>query len=131
MFWRYYDESIIKYIIWHFVFTSCIKDFFFWFLGVYLLTLKTEYLIFPESNCIILNCTYHNGNYERIRDTYIRWQKLIDGEFKDIAVFSPPGGLEPFITKDMQQYIQQSDISHSTKHLALRCDDNKGTSLWW
>lgn len=103
---------------------------FFGFLGVYLLTLKTKDVIFPESNSIILNCTYYKDNIEHIIDTHIRWQKLVGGEFKDIAVFSPPGGLEPFITKDMQQYIQQSDISHSTKHLALRCDDNKGTSLW-
>lgn len=138
MFWRYYDESIIKYIIWHFVFTSCIKDFFFWFLGVYLLTLKTEYLIFPESNCIILNCTYHNGNYERIRDTYIRWQKLIDGEFKDIAVFSPPGGLAPFIMKEMQDLYSNRTllIAPNTSLSAVmiikepRCGD-KGVYQCW
>lgn len=78
------------------------KTFFFGLIGVYLLTLKTEDVIFPESTSIILNCTYHKDNIEQIIDTHIRWQKLIDGEFKDIAVFSPPGGLESFITTDMQ-----------------------------
>lgn len=64
MFWRYYNESIIKYILLHFVFTTCILEFFSGLLGVYLLTLKTKDVIFPEINSIILNCTYHKGNIE-------------------------------------------------------------------
>lgn len=54
-----------------------------------------------ENNNIILNCTYEKDIKDHIGDNYIRWQKQIGGIFKDIAIFSPPGGLKPFIQKEM------------------------------
>lgn len=53
-----------------------------------------------EDNSIILNCTYHKDSMEKISDRDIRWQKRIEGEFQDLAVFSPPGGLEPFLKSE-------------------------------
>lgn len=53
-----------------------------------------------EDNSIILNCTYHKDSMEKISDRDIRWQKRIEGEFQDLAVFSPPGGIEPFLKSE-------------------------------
>lgn len=39
---------------------------------------------------------------DHISDGNIRWQKQIGGIFTDIALFSPPGGLKPFIGGDME-----------------------------
>lgn len=71
-------------------------------LGVYPLTLTTGDVIFQQSDSIILNCTYHADSTEYISDRDIRWQKQIGYEFKDIAIFSPPGRAGPFIVKEME-----------------------------
>lgn len=74
-----------------------------WFtLGVYPLTLKTGDVFFQESDSIILNCTYHTDSTIYISDGDIRWQKQIGYEFKDIAMFSPPGRVGPFIVTEME-----------------------------
>nr|XP_034316384.1 uncharacterized protein LOC117685911 [Crassostrea gigas]XP_034316385.1 uncharacterized protein LOC117685911 [Crassostrea gigas] len=65
------------------------------------LTLKTEDVVFEEGDNIILNCTYYKDIQEHILSGGIRWQKQIDDYFKDIALYSPPGGLYPFFAKEM------------------------------
>lgn len=74
-----------------------------WFsLGIYSFILKTEDVIFEVGDTIILNCTYDNDIQEKISDRDIRWQKQISDYFEDIALFSPPVGILPFIAKEMQ-----------------------------
>lgn len=64
-----------------------------------------------EDNNIILNCTYHEDAKEDIAKRNIRWQKQIVETFKDIAMFSPPGGPLPFIVKEMQPfYINRTEL---------------------
>lgn len=67
--------------------------------------LQTEDVVanLEEKNSIILNCTYQKDEKDFISDGNIKWQKQIGGIFRDIAIFSPPGGaLKPFIPRDMQ-----------------------------
>lgn len=66
--------------------------------------MKTEDVVFDlqKDNRIILNCTYNKDDTEDISDRAIKWQKQIDGTFKDVAFFSPPGGQAPFIQKEME-----------------------------
>lgn len=59
-------------------------------------------LILRNDSRIILNCTYNKNVTEDIFNRNIRWQKQIGDNFKDIAMFSPPGGLQPIIEKEMQ-----------------------------
>lgn len=66
--------------------------------------MKTEDVIFKEGDIIILNCTYHKNDIEYVSSRNIRWQKQTDNYFKDIAVFSPPGGPGPFIVWEMQSF---------------------------
>lgn len=75
--------------------------------------MKTEDVIYEEGDIIILNCTYHKNDNEYVSSSSIRWQKQTDDSFKNIALFSPPGSLKPFIAKDMQ-YI----YSNRTKLIA-------------
>lgn len=89
----FYDIMINIFIVW------TISSFS---LGVSSLILKTEDVIFEEGDTIILTCTYDKDRYEVILNREIRWQKQIGDYFKDIAVFSPPSGLMPFIIRDMQ-----------------------------
>lgn len=83
-----------------------------WFsLGISSLTLKTKDVIFEDGDSIILNCTYYKNNTEYISNRDIRWQKRIGNVFKDIAVFSPPGGQEPFITLEVLPfYINRTEL---------------------
>lgn len=68
------------------------------------LTVKTEDVVFDlqKDNRIILNCTYNKDDTEDISDRDIKWQKQIDGTFKDVAFFSPPGRRAPVIQKEME-----------------------------
>lgn len=82
-------------------------------LDVSSLTLQTEDVVvnLQENNSIVLNCTYHKDTNEHIPQGNIRWQKQIEGTFQDIAGFSHSGGLEPFISKDMQSlYKHRTDL---------------------
>lgn len=73
------------------------------FLDVSSLTLKTEKVVISEDDQnVILNCTYQNSTDERILDTNIRWRIMLKNKFKDVAIFSPPGGINPFIEKSME-----------------------------
>lgn len=77
------------------------------------MTLQTEDVIaiLKEDNRIILNCTYQEELKVEISNRDIRWRKLIGGELKNIAVFSPPGGQDPFIPKDMEPlYINRTEL---------------------
>lgn len=67
------------------------------------LTMHTEnvFSILQDAKRITLNCTYEEDSKETIIMN-IRWKKQFKDVFKDIAFFSPPGGLAPFITGDMQ-----------------------------
>lgn len=58
--------------------------------------------ILQEDKSIILNCTFHKDSNEEISNRDIRWQKKIGGIYKDIAMFSLPGGPPPIIVKEMQ-----------------------------
>lgn len=68
------------------------------------LTLKPEraVVISEDDQNVILNCTYQNSTDEKISDRYIRWKRMVKNEFKDVAIFSPPGGFDPFIEKTME-----------------------------
>lgn len=68
--------------------------------------MKTEDVIFQESDSIVLNCTYQKESWEILRDRDIIWQKKIDDAFEDVAVFSPPGGQEPYICMDMHLFYK-------------------------
>lgn len=73
--------------------------------------MKTEDVVFEEGDTIILNCTYDKDIQEEIPTRGIRWQKQIDEYFEDIALFSPPGGPEPFISKAMQSlYSNRAEL---------------------
>lgn len=88
-------------------------------LGVYPLTLTTGDVIFQQSDSVILNCTYHTDSTDYISDRDIRWQKQIGYEFKDIAVFSPPGGVGPFIVMEMEPlYINRIELIASNTLLS-------------
>lgn len=69
--------------------------------------------ILQDAKRIILNCTYENDSKESISNGGIRWRKQIKGTFKDLAIFSPPGGQTPFINRDMQPFY-----SNRTKLIA-------------
>lgn len=68
------------------------------------MTLQTKDVvtISQEDNSIVLNCTYHKESNEEISNRNIRWQKQIGDKFKDIAMFSLPGGPSPVVVKEMQ-----------------------------
>lgn len=68
------------------------------------LTVKTENVVFDlqKDNRIILNCTYDKDDTEDITGRDIKWQKKINGTFKDVALFSPPGLKDPFIKEEME-----------------------------
>lgn len=98
----FYDITINIFIVW------TISSFS---LGVSSLILKTEDVIFEEGDTIILTCTYDKDRYEVILNREIRWQKQIGDYFKDIAVFSHPSGLMPFIIRDMQSlYSNRTEL---------------------
>lgn len=65
--------------------------------------MKTEDVVIDlqDDNRITLNCTYYINSTGEISKRDIRWQKQINGTFQDVALFSPPGGPPPFITKDI------------------------------
>lgn len=68
------------------------------------LTLKTEkvVVISEDDQNVILNCTYQKSTDERILDSYIRWKRMEKNEFKDVAIFSPPGVAHPFLEKEIE-----------------------------
>lgn len=104
------------------------------------LTMKTEDVVInlQEDNRITLNCTYNKDNNEVIANRYIKWKKLIDGAFKDVAIFSPPGGPTPFIKKEMENLYKNRteligpNISFSAVMIIkdLLCTD-EGTYKCW
>lgn len=76
--------------------------FYFFFLDVYSLTIKTEdiVVISKEDEIITLNCTYHSNNSaEKISE--IRWRIRVKNVFKDVAIFYPSGLYEPFIAEEI------------------------------
>lgn len=102
--------------------------------------MKTEDVVInlQEDNRITLNCTYNKDNNEVIANRYIKWKKLIDGAFKDVAIFSPPGGPTPFIKKEMENLYKNRteligpNISFSAVMIIkdLLCTD-EGTYKCW
>lgn len=80
------------------------------------LTLKTEKVVILEDDQnVILNCTYQKSNDERILDTNIRWRIMLKNEFKDVAIFSPPGGADPFIEQTMEDlYKDRTELTAPT-----------------
>lgn len=104
------------------------------------LTMKTEDVVInlQEDNRITLNCTYNKDNTEVIANRYIKWKKLIDGAFKDVAIFSPPGGPAPFIKTEMENLYKNRteligpNISFSAVMIIkdLLCTD-EGTYKCW
>lgn len=81
--------------------------------------MQTIASILQNDNRIILNCTYNKEKEEDISKRNIKWQKQIGDEFIDIAVFSPPGGQEPFIEKEMQHsYNNRTELIAPNTSLA-------------
>nr|XP_022323875.1 nectin-1-like isoform X2 [Crassostrea virginica] len=81
--------------------------------GATSLTLKTEDVVvnLQDNTRVSLNCTFRNEKYEEIENRDIRWQKLIRDSFEDVAIFSPPGGKEPFITTEVENvYSNRTDL---------------------
>ena len=81
--------------------------------GTTSLTLKTEDVVvnLQENTSVSLNCTFRKENYEEIRDRDIRWQKHFGNSFKDVAIFSPPGRTEPFLSVDVENvYSNRTDL---------------------
>nr|XP_022321488.1 uncharacterized protein LOC111123461 [Crassostrea virginica] len=80
---------------------------------VSLLTLKTDDIglnLHLETE-IVLNCTYDMEINEDIGSRDIRWQKCIGNTFKDLAIFSPPGGQSPFIDREMESlYSKRTEL---------------------
>ena len=87
---------------------------------------------------ISLNCTFRNENNEEIRDRDIRWQKQIGNSFKDVTIFSPPGGKEPYIDYAVHNvYINRTDLVAPNNSLSaimtiinLICDDEGVYRCW-
>lgn len=80
------------------------------FLDVSSLTLITEdvVVISKEDKNIILNCTYEtNSTEEVIPDKNIRWRVKVKNIFKDVAIFSRPGGYQPYIASNMEDLYKQ------------------------
>ena len=77
------------------------------------MTLKTEDVVvnLQDNTRVSLNCTFRKETFEKIRDRDIRWQKLIRGSFEDVAIFSSPGGAEPFLAVDVEKiYRNRTDL---------------------
>nr|XP_022289537.1 nectin-1-like isoform X1 [Crassostrea virginica] len=82
------------------------------------LTLKTEDndLHLHEETELVLNCTYHKKSNEDIENRDIRWQKWIGNNFKDVALFSPPGGTKPYINGIMESlYNNRTELIAPTE----------------
>ena len=84
-----------------------------------------------DNTTVSLNCTFRKENNEEIRDRDIRWQKQIGNSFIDVAIFSPPGGKEPYIDSAVENvYINRTDLIAPNNSLSatmtiinLICDD--------
>lgn len=72
------------------------------------LTLDTEDVVIDlqEDNSFTLNCTYYNNSVIEILNRKIIWKKQINGTFEDLAIFSPPGGLQPYISNKMKNLYE-------------------------
>ncbi|XP_061181241.1 carcinoembryonic antigen-related cell adhesion molecule 8-like [Saccostrea echinata] len=83
---------------------------------VTLLTISTSPDIkakFQSDTSLVLSCNYSKEPGEAISDREIKWQKKIGNNFVDLAVFSPPGGKEPFIPLN-----RTSALANRTKLIA-------------
>lgn len=59
-----------------------------------------------EDNSFTLNCTYHKNSTDDISNRRIKWQKQINGIYEDLAIFSPPGGILPYIPKEKKNLYE-------------------------
>lgn len=79
---------------------------------------KTEEVVFisNEDIHIMLNCTYQrNGTEEVIPDEKIRWRVKVKNIFKDVAIFSRPGGYQPYIAFNMEDlYKNRTELIAAT-----------------
>ncbi|XP_078333007.1 uncharacterized protein LOC111099046 isoform X2 [Crassostrea virginica] len=76
------------------------------------LTLKTEDVgLHLHEEKIVLNCTYSKETNEAIFIRSIRWKKQIGNTFKNLAFFTSPGGIQPFIEKEMESlYYNRTEL---------------------
>nr|XP_022286209.1 uncharacterized protein LOC111099046 isoform X2 [Crassostrea virginica] len=76
------------------------------------LTLKTEDVgLHLHEEKIVLNCTYSKETNEAIFIRSIRWKKQIGNTFKNLACFTSPGGIQPFIEKEMESlYYNRTEL---------------------
>lgn len=76
------------------------------------LTLITEEVIdISKEENITLNCTYQTVTEEIISDKNIRWSVRENNVFKDVAIFSRPGGYIPYIAPNMTDlYINRTEL---------------------
>ena len=104
------------------------------------MTLKTEDVVvnLQDNTRVSLNCTFRKEKYEEIENRDIRWQKLIRDSFKDVAIFSPPGGKEPYITADVENvYSNRTDLVAPNSSLSalmiisnVICNDERVYRCW-
>lgn len=81
------------------------------------LTLKTEDVVFisKDDQNFTLNCTFKKSTWDLIPDNYIRWRIMLKNKFKDVAIFSPPGGIDPFIEKTVEDlYKNRTELTAPT-----------------
>ena len=99
--------------------------------------MKTEDVVvnLQDDTRISLNCTFQKENNEEIRDRDIRWQKHIGNSYKDVAVFSLPGGKEPYLVSN--EYNNRTDLFTPNNSLSavmtitnLICDDEGVYRCW-
>ena len=91
-----------------------------------------------DDSRVSLNCTFRIENNEEIRDRDIRWQKQNGSSFEDVAIFSPPGGKEPYIDNAVEKiYNNRTDLVAPNNSLSaimtitnLICDDEGVYRCW-
>lgn len=104
------------------------------------ITTKDTVVIKQEDENIILTCAYHLDTLEEISDKDIRWQKKIGDEYKDLAIYSTPGGTEPFIEKKMKnlyenrtELIAPNNITAPSAVMIIKgpvCSDEGSYQCW-
>ena len=91
-----------------------------------------------DNTRVSLNCTFRKENFEEIENRDIRCQKLIRESFEDVAIFSPPGGTEPFISATVENvYGNRTDLVAPNSSLSaiviisnLICNDEGVYRCW-
>ncbi|XP_078332989.1 cell adhesion molecule 3-like isoform X2 [Crassostrea virginica] len=108
--------------------------------GATSLTLETKDVVvnLQDNTKVSLNCTFQKEDFEEIENRDIRWQKLIRDSFEDVAIFSPHGGTDPFLTVDLLNvYNNRTDLVAPNSSLSalviisnVTCNDGGVFRCW-